>query len=395
MVSGTLDDVLLDILFLLPFLGQSRWLSHSHTLLCVTPVRGSSSWSLALPSVLQGTEMTTETNWSCAICQGTQNDMASVLPCHHQFCLGCILRWALRNPSCPLCRALIRSIRFSEQSEWDYLQCAVTLSRESPEASRQAGGTPGESTVIWENGCHYSVESSPSSPQEMPSPPQQATAGPESIPPEVWAELFQQKQCLLDPVLPWLCQRLQRIFWGKWWLVQAAESNILNDLCVYGLDVDTLVLRLQNSLGEGTAQLVHGLINIIVGQCSEEAQRLLHSHADEEETHRPSASSRSTSSSCSSSYMGISATSPTSSNVEEEAGTSDAALHGSCSFPPSVPVSSEWDQPQEELGRAVVASPSAQDCSHGPSTPGQVRARSPRSLQDSLQPNKRPRQGPA
>lgn len=321
--------------------------------------------------------------------------MASVLPCHHQFCLGCILRWALRNPSCPLCRALIKSIRFSEQSEWDYLQCAVTLSRESPEASRQAGGTPGESTVIWENGCHYSVESSPSSPQEMPSPPQQATAGPESIPPEVWAELFQQKQCLLDPVLPWLCQRLQRIFWGKWWLVQAAESNILNDLCVYGLDVDTLVLRLQNSLGEGTAQLVHGLINIIVGQCSEEAQRLLHSHADEEETHRPSASSRSTSSSCSSSYMGISATSPTSSNVEEEAGTSDAALHGSCSFPPSVPVSSEWDQPQEELGRAVVASPSAQDCSHGPSTPGQVRARSPRSLQDSLQPNKRPRQGPA
>ncbi|NXP65969.1 TOPRS ligase, partial [Chloropsis cyanopogon] len=361
--------------------------------------------------------MAMETNWSCPICQDTQNYTASALPCHHQFCLGCILRWALRSPSCPLCRTLVRSIRFSEQSDWDYLQCVITPSGESPEASSQAGGTPGEFTVapvMMENGCHYPVVSPPSSPQETLSLPQQASAGPEPIAdilPEVWAELFQQQQHLLDPVLPWLCQRLQRIFQGKWWLVQAAESSILNDLCIYGLDVETLVLRLQNSLGEGTAQLVHDLINIIVGQCSEEAQRLLHSQADEEETHRPSASTRYASSSSSSfsssdSCVGISASSPTGSNVEEEAGTSEAALHGSCSSPPSVPVPTEWDQPQEEPGRAVVAGPSGQGCSHSPSTPGQVRACSPRrpwhaqkrrapSPQDSLQSNKRPRQGPA
>ncbi|NWY23841.1 TOPRS ligase, partial [Pheucticus melanocephalus] len=357
--------------------------------------------------------MAMETNWSCPICQGTQNDMASALPCHHQFCLGCILRWALRNPSCPLCRTLVRSIRFSEQSEWDYLQCVITPSSESPEASSQAGGTPGELTVapvMSENGCHYPVVSPPSSPQEALSLPQQASAGPESmadILPEVWAELFQRQQHLLDPVLPWLCQRLQRIFRGKWWLVQAAESSILNDLCVYGLDVETLVLRLQNSLGEGTAQLVHGLFNVIVGQCSKEAQRLLHSHANEEETHRPSASTRPASSSSSSSsisYVGIFASSPTSSNMDEEAGTS--ALHGSCSSSQSVPIHTEWDQPQEEPGRAVVAGPSAQGCSHNPSTPGQVRACSPRrpwhaqkrrapSPQDSLQSSERPRQGPA
>ncbi|NXH47627.1 TOPRS ligase, partial [Dicaeum eximium] len=352
-----------------------------------------------------------ETNWSCPICQGTQNDTISALSCHHQFCLGCILRWALRNPSCPLCRTLIRSIKFSEKSEWDYLQCVITPSSESPDASSQAGETPGESTVarvMRENGCHYPVVSPSSSPQETLSLPQQASAGPEpmaDILPEEWAELFQQQQHLLDPVLPWLCQRLERICRGKWWLVQAAESSILNDLCVYGLDVETLVLRLQNSLGEGTEQLVHGLINVIVDQCSEEAQRLLHCHADEEKTHRPSASTRSASSSSSSSYMGISASSPTSSNVEEEAGTSEAALHGSCSSL-SVPVPTEGDQPQEEPGRAVVAGPSAQDCSHSPSTPGQVRACSHRrpwraqkrrapSPQDSLQSNKRPSQGPS
>ncbi|NWS07158.1 RN151 protein, partial [Motacilla alba] len=353
------------------------------------------------------------TNWSCPICRGIQNDMASALPCHHQFCLGCILRWALRNPSCPLCRTLVRSIRFSELSEWDYLQCVITPSSESPEASSQAGGTPEELTVapvMRENGCHYPVVSPPSSPQETLSLPQQASAGPEpmtDILPEEWAELFQKQQHLLDPVLPWLCQRLQRIFRGKWWLVQAAESSILNDLCVYGLDVETLVLRLQNSLGEGTAQLVRGLTNVIVGQCSEEAQRLLHSHVDEEETRRPSASTRpasssSSSSTSSSSYVGISASSTTCSNVDEEAaGTSEAALHGSCGSPQTVSVPTEWDQPQEEPGRAVVAGPSAQGYSHSPSTPGQVRDCSPGrpwhaqkrrtpTPQDSLQSNERP-----
>ncbi|KAL2294824.1 hypothetical protein Nmel_008577 [Mimus melanotis] len=82
------------------------------------------------------------------------------------------------------------------------MHCAISLSRESPEASSQTGGTP-------------------------------ASAGPESmhdILPEIWAELFQRQQHLLDLVLPRLCQRLQRIFWGRRWLVQAAESNVLNDL---------------------------------------------------------------------------------------------------------------------------------------------------------------------
>uniref|UniRef100_A0A8C3UZ92 RING-type domain-containing protein n=1 Tax=Catharus ustulatus TaxID=91951 RepID=A0A8C3UZ92_CATUS len=52
---------------------------------------------------------------NCPICQDTWDDMASALPCRHQFCLGCILRWATTNPSCPLCRTQIETVRFSER----------------------------------------------------------------------------------------------------------------------------------------------------------------------------------------------------------------------------------------------------------------------------------------
>uniref|UniRef100_U3KLH1 RING-type E3 ubiquitin transferase n=1 Tax=Ficedula albicollis TaxID=59894 RepID=U3KLH1_FICAL len=66
--------------------------------------------------------MATGTDSNCPICQETWDDMASALPCRHQFCLGCILRWATTNPSCPLCRTLIETVRFSERGEQDYVQ---------------------------------------------------------------------------------------------------------------------------------------------------------------------------------------------------------------------------------------------------------------------------------
>uniref|UniRef100_A0A8D2PA39 RING-type domain-containing protein n=1 Tax=Zosterops lateralis melanops TaxID=1220523 RepID=A0A8D2PA39_ZOSLA len=65
--------------------------------------------------------MARENYSNCHICQDTPKDVASALPCHHQFCLGCILRWTQTNPSCPLCRTPIETIRFSERGEQDYL----------------------------------------------------------------------------------------------------------------------------------------------------------------------------------------------------------------------------------------------------------------------------------
>uniref|UniRef100_A0A8C0UH85 RING-type domain-containing protein n=1 Tax=Cyanistes caeruleus TaxID=156563 RepID=A0A8C0UH85_CYACU len=65
--------------------------------------------------------MARENDSNCLICQDTPKDVASALPCHHRFCLGCILRWTQTNPSCPLCRTLIETVRFSERGEQDYL----------------------------------------------------------------------------------------------------------------------------------------------------------------------------------------------------------------------------------------------------------------------------------
>uniref|UniRef100_A0A8D2MNK3 RING-type domain-containing protein n=1 Tax=Zonotrichia albicollis TaxID=44394 RepID=A0A8D2MNK3_ZONAL len=47
--------------------------------------------------------------WSCPICHDEQEGVAYVTPCGHEFCMGCILRWAEKKPECPLCRRLIES----------------------------------------------------------------------------------------------------------------------------------------------------------------------------------------------------------------------------------------------------------------------------------------------
>uniref|UniRef100_A0A8C3XXH8 RING-type domain-containing protein n=1 Tax=Catharus ustulatus TaxID=91951 RepID=A0A8C3XXH8_CATUS len=44
-----------------------------------------------------------KTDWNCPICRAGAGEKASVSLCDHQFCLGCIVRWLKRNPSCPLC----------------------------------------------------------------------------------------------------------------------------------------------------------------------------------------------------------------------------------------------------------------------------------------------------
>ncbi|NXK41857.1 TOPRS ligase, partial [Piprites chloris] len=327
--------------------------------------------------------MARETDNTCPICQDTQNDRASALPCHHQFCLGCILRWTRRNPSCPLCRRMIETVRFSEQSEWDYIQLVISSPEESLEAHSQAERAPG---LLEGNSPHRLVVSPPSSPQETLSPPEQGASRLEIVGdllPEVWAGLFRQRQQLLDPMRPWLRQRLEGIYWGRWWLVEATESCILRYLCIYGPDAEVLVQRLLIFLEEHTALLVHGLINAIAEQCSEEAQRLLHSQAVGDEDGSPAASpSPSSSSSSSRSMSGRSQkdtpiSCPAGFNVEEETATVETAPHQDPSCPQPEPIPAEEDQPQEEPEQAAVAGPSAQGISHSHSTPGQGMGCSP------------------
>ncbi|NWI05113.1 TOPRS ligase, partial [Tichodroma muraria] len=352
--------------------------------------------------------MAREDDSNCLICQDTPKDVASALPCHHQFCLGCILRWTQTNPSCPLCRTPIETVRFSERGEQDYLLFAVIFPEESLETSSHTGAAP---ILLDENRPHGPLVSPAPSPQGTLSPAEQGAVGPEPVGgllPEVWARLFQQRQHLLDPVRPWLCERLEAIFQDQWWLVQVAQSSILHGLCLHGLNVENLVQTLQNCLGEHTAPLVHGLITVIIAQCSKEAQRLLLFCIGREETDSlvastsSSSSSMSSSSRSSSSQERISVSVPARSNVEGEAGTSEATLQGGPRHRPPVPIPEKQDQPQEEPEQAVVAGPSAQgsicsqvqgwDRSHRELR--RARKRRAPSPQDASPPRKRPRQAP-
>ncbi|KAK0681821.1 TOPRS ligase, partial [Pygoscelis papua] len=349
--------------------------------------------------------MATETEWTCPICRDARDDVAYVMPCLHQFCLGCILRWTRRKPECPLCRRPIEIVRFSVQAEDDYLQCVVTPLEESTDASSQAGSTPGHPA---DNSPHHPVASPPSSPQRMLSPAEQGAAGTDAeatvggLLPEVWAALFQRQEHLLDPVLPWLRQELEAIYGARWWLAKSTEIIILHALCVHGPDGEVMVQVLQDYLQQHTAPLVHGVINIIVRQCSEEARRLLRSHAAGEEDDSPAASPSPTASRGGTPDSSLASSgSPAGSDGEEEAGTLEAALRGGPSRPPSAPTPAEQEQPQEEPGEAAVAGPSAQGCSRSPCAPGRGRDRLPRGArrppkrrapgpQDSPQPCKRP-----
>ncbi|XP_050185752.1 E3 ubiquitin-protein ligase Topors-like [Myiozetetes cayanensis] len=323
--------------------------------------------------------MATGKEWSCPICCDAPDDVAHAMPCGHRFCLGCILRWAERNPACPLCRRSILTVKFSDHGGDNYLHCVITPPRESPANNSQAGEAPGG---LAENNPHGPPASPASSPQGITAPTEQDAAGPEAVGgilPELWAELFRRRRNLLDPVRPWLCQGLEMIYGGEWWQVKSAESGILLTLCVYGPDREVLIQRLEPRLQQYTAPLVHGILNIIATQCSEEVRRLRHSRSAREENEIPVASSGPIDSQGACPTLSQAPTSGmTDSSTEEEAGTLEAATEGQPSCPPSESIPAQQPQPQEEQGETTAAEgPSAQESSQSPSPSGQGRDHSP------------------
>ncbi|XP_041256280.1 uncharacterized protein LOC121333734 [Onychostruthus taczanowskii] len=329
--------------------------------------------------------MATETEWNCPICRDIPGEIASVTPCVHLFCLGCIVRWAKRKPSCPLCRQAINSIIYSVRSEEDFLEIVLPSPSDSSTAHHQD-----------EQGAAELM-------------PRAYVAG---FPPQVWADFFQDCSEILEPLLPWLNQELLELLRTRWWEVALAQSAIIANLCRYGLSEEALVRELHPLLQEQTVAFVRRLIDVAADRCSDEILRqmnLRNSHAEEEEEEEeeqegptaipgPSASPQGTrpptlASSCS----------PVVSSVEVDVGTLEATLRGGPGRSPSAPVPAEREQPPEEPGSraAAIAGPSAQGYNCSTSAAGRDRDCLPEGLrrpakrrtsspQDSPQPPKRP-----
>lgn len=308
--------------------------------------------------------MATGKEWSCPICCDTPDDVSYAMPCGHRFCLACILRWAERNPACPLCRRSILTVKFSDRGGDDYLHCVITPPRELPETSSQAAEAP---RSLAENRPHGPADSLASSPHGITAPALQQAAGQEAVGgilPELWAELFRRRRNLLNPVRPWLRQGLEMIYGGEWYQVKSAESGIMLALCVYGPDREVLIQRLQPRLQQYTASLVHGILNIIETQCSEEVLRLWRSDTSREEDEMPTTSSDSPASQEGAPTLNQAPSSGIANfNMEEESSTLETGLHGHPSHYPSVSSPAEQEQPQEELEETRVAA--------GSSAPGQ------------------------
>ncbi|NXH36246.1 TOPRS ligase, partial [Myiagra hebetior] len=341
----------------------------------------------------------TETEWNCSICRDAQDDLTYVTPCLHQFCLACVMRWAEMQRVCPLCREQIEGVRFSVQTD-SYIDCVFTSSEEPADASSSTGITLGQ--LVKNNPF---VESPSRAPRRILPTTEHGGTGTEPLGgllPSVWAELFQREEHLLDPVVPWLRQELEAKYGTRWWMARIAESVILHAVSICGPARNALAHVLQDFLEEHTEPLIHGIINIIVNQCTEEAQRLLQSHAVS--GNNPAAiSSRFQMDTtalnptpANSPAGSIPDSSPAGSGTEDQHSTSEAVLHN---LHPSSPIPPE----QEELEPAAVTSPSAQGSSHSPSAPSQARGsdslprrpqRSTRrraaSCLDSPQPCKRP-----
>nr|WHT50186.1 hypothetical protein HeiferVagina-S102_00068 [Bovine alphaherpesvirus 1]WHT50272.1 hypothetical protein Milk-S104_00068 [Bovine alphaherpesvirus 1] len=82
---------------------------------------------------------------SCCICLDVITGAARALPCLHAFCLACIRRWLEWRPTCPLCKAPVRSLIHSVASDECFEEIPVWGGPEADGAS----DADADAAVIW------------------------------------------------------------------------------------------------------------------------------------------------------------------------------------------------------------------------------------------------------
>ncbi|XP_031458522.1 uncharacterized RING finger protein C2A9.04c-like [Phasianus colchicus] len=279
--------------------------------------------------------MATELDRRCPICLDTMDDASYVMPCLHQFCFGCIQRWAESRPTCPLCKRRVESILHSVRADDSFQEVVVGQ-------QVRARTAPHHTTTA----------------EEQPA----------AVP--AWASISRQPPAVLQPLLPWLHQELGQLFGADHRAAAAAQRRVISGLCFLGLDEGALTLWLLCSLRSQTTSFVQRLVvqaayvcNGLVPPTGPEA-----SHAATGQEGSPAAARGAAASQA---QTPVSGPRPSSSTGEDNVPVpSAAALSEGPSQPPSLPAPLRTSQQaaQEEPGEAVP----------GPSSTNRARERSRR-----------------
>lgn len=187
--------------------------------------------------------MATGAEWNCPICHEASNDIVYVGNCLHQFCRSCIVRWATKSPSCPLCRQTVHTIIYPAPPN----QALFDMAAAHPSLPR--------SPTPWHE------------PDTAEPQPQAHVAG---LSPATWALCFRSYAEVLRLVEMWLNEVLRG---ACWWDVPFTQGRIVATLCCYGLREDALLRELEPLLEEQTPTFVRQLLEVVSNRCSEQARR--------------------------------------------------------------------------------------------------------------------------
>ncbi|KAK4815800.1 LOW QUALITY PROTEIN: hypothetical protein QYF61_007240 [Mycteria americana] len=207
--------------------------------------------------------MATELADRCPICLDRREEASFVMPCLHQFCYPCILRWAESKPECPLCKRRIISLLHSVRADDDYREHVIMPSVPPSVIIHQVGGAPGHPSA---HNLHHPGAPPPWAAEGVPRRP---VGG---LQPEEWMILFWDHPTLLKTLLPWVQPRLRQIFRNNQMGAAMVEDTLMAILTNHGMDKELLVQMLGVSLQNHTEPF---LIRVDMRRCSREARRLL------------------------------------------------------------------------------------------------------------------------